>query len=66
MNALWVTIPVSLLLAAFFVVAFLAAVKRGQFDDLVTPAHRILDELDTPQSPSLQGKEDTDVSSPSS
>jgi cbb3-type cytochrome oxidase maturation protein len=64
-NALWITIPVSLALAAFFVVAFLAAVKRGQFDDLVTPAHRIFDESDTSQSPSLQGKEDSDVASPS-
>jgi len=65
MNALWITIPVSLALAAFFVVAFLTAVRRGQFDDLVTPAHRILDEMDTSQSPSLKGKEDTDVGTPS-
>lgn len=42
MNALFITIPVSLLLAAFFVVAFVIAVRRDQFDDLVTPAHRIL------------------------
>ena len=63
MNALWITIPITLALAAFFVVAFLAAVRRGQFDDLVTPAHRVLDELDTSQSPGLQGKEDPDVGS---
>lgn len=63
MNALWITIPVSLALAAFFVFAFLAAVRRGQFDDLVTPAHRILDEVDTSKSPGLQGKEDSDVGS---
>jgi cbb3-type cytochrome oxidase maturation protein len=63
MNALWITIPVTLALAAFFVVAFLAAVKRGQFDDLVTPAHRILDEVDTSQSPGLKGKEKSDVGS---
>lgn len=42
MNALWITIPVSLLLAAFFVVAYIIAVKRDQFEDLVTPAYRIL------------------------
>jgi cbb3-type cytochrome oxidase maturation protein len=42
LNALWITIPVSLLLAAFFVVAYIIAVKRDQFDDLVTPAYRIL------------------------
>lgn len=63
MNALWITIPVSLALAGFFVVAFLVAVRRGQFDDLVTPAHRVLDETDTSQPPPPKGKEDTDVGS---
>jgi cbb3-type cytochrome oxidase maturation protein len=49
MNALWVTIPVSLLLVLFFVGAFVYAVKRDQFEDLVTPAHRmLLDDDDLP------------------
>ena len=42
MNVLMLTIPVTLLLVAFFVVAFIVAVKRDQFEDLVTPAHRML------------------------
>lgn len=62
MNLLLLTIPVSLLLAAFFVVAFIIAVKRDQFDDLVTPAHRMLidDEL-PPAMDNVQRKEDADV-----
>jgi len=35
-------IPVTLLLVIGFVVAFLWATRDGQFDDLETPAHRIL------------------------
>jgi len=46
-NALLITIPISLLLVAFFVVAFIVAVKRDQFEDLVTPAHRMLLDDDT-------------------
>lgn len=42
MNVLWITVPVSLLLAGVFVAAFIMAVRRDQFEDLVTPAHRML------------------------
>ncbi len=42
MNILWLTIPASLLLAGAFVAAFVLAVRGGQYDDLVTPAHRML------------------------
>ena len=62
MNALWITIPVSLLLAGFFVVAFIMAVKRDQFEDLVTPAHRML--LDDPEptlTDDIERKGDIDV-----
>ena len=58
MNALYITIPISLLLVLFFVAAFIFAVRRDQFEDLVTPAHRIL--LDDDESP-LQRKDDADV-----
>lgn len=64
MNALYVTIPVSLLLVVFFVIAFIYAVKRDQYDDLVTPAHRILLDDGDPavdENPS-QGKDDAHVS----
>jgi cbb3-type cytochrome oxidase maturation protein len=42
MTVLYVVFPVALLLSAFAVVAFLWAVRRGQFDDLTTPALRVL------------------------
>ena len=60
MNALAITIPVTLLLVAVFVAAFIYAVRHDQFEDLVTPAHRIL--LDDDDGPSIttQRKDETD------
>jgi cbb3-type cytochrome oxidase maturation protein len=64
-NALYITIPVSLLLVIVFVGAFILAVRRDQFEDLVTPAHRMLldddDEGPAGAGPS-QRKDDGDVS----
>jgi len=59
MNALAITIPVSLLLVAVFVAAFIYAVKHDQFEDLVTPAHRILLDDEEP-STITQRKDDSD------
>ena len=42
MNIIYIIIPISLILGTSFVVAFLLSVKKGQYDDLETPAHRIL------------------------
>lgn len=42
MNILLLLVPLSLVLLAFAVGAFVWAVKRGQFDDLDTPALDIL------------------------
>lgn len=36
------TISISLILATVFVIAFIWSAKSGQYDDLVTPAHRAL------------------------
>lgn len=44
MNILLVLIPISLILIGVAVWAFFWAVNRGQFDDLETPALRILEE----------------------
>ena len=44
MNVLLLMIPISLLLGAGFLCAFIWSVKAGQFEDTETPAHRILDE----------------------
>ena len=42
MSALFVVLPLALLVSSLAVVAFMVAVKRGEFDDLQTPARRIL------------------------
>lgn len=42
MNVLIMMIPMALILGIGFVSAFLWATSKGQFDDLETPAHRML------------------------
>lgn len=42
MSVLFVVLPLALLVSSLAVVAFMVAVKRGEFDDLETPARRIL------------------------
>jgi cbb3-type cytochrome oxidase maturation protein len=50
MSVIYVLLPVAALLAAAAVTAFIVAVRRGQFDDLDTPAVRILhDDEDEPE-----------------
>jgi len=42
MSVVYVLLPLALLIAAAAVAAFIWAVRRGQFDDLDTPACRVL------------------------
>jgi cbb3-type cytochrome oxidase maturation protein len=42
MGILVVLIPIALCLALVAIAGYLWAVKSGQFDDLETPAHRVL------------------------
>ena len=42
MNILFFMVPAAILIAVVFVVAFIWATKKGQYDDLETPAHKIL------------------------
>lgn len=42
MTIIAILLPLALLLAATFVAGFIWAARRGQYDDLETPAHRIL------------------------
>ncbi len=46
MSALYLLIPLSLLMVFIAVGVFIWAVNHGQFDDLDTPAWRILDDDD--------------------
>ena len=54
MNILLLLIPISLVLLGVGVAAFVWAVKRGQFDDLDTPAIDILQDNPEPRRPSKQ------------
>ena len=51
MNILLLLIPISLVLLGTAIAAFVWAVKRGQFDDLDTPALDILEDDDRPAPP---------------
>jgi cbb3-type cytochrome oxidase maturation protein len=42
MSVLYIALPVALALGGLAVLAFVRAARRGQFDDLQTPAIRML------------------------
>lgn len=42
MEITLILIPMALLLAIFFIASFIWMTKKGQYDDLETPRHRIL------------------------
>ncbi|RMD94868.1 MAG: cbb3-type cytochrome oxidase assembly protein CcoS [Calditrichaeota bacterium] len=54
MSVLYLLVAVSLLLAAGFLVAFIWAMKSGQFDDPYTPSVRILTDEDKFNSPTKE------------
>ncbi len=42
MSVIYIALPIALLVATAAVWAFYRSINEGQFDDLETPAHRIL------------------------
>ena len=59
MEILFLLIPLSLVLLGIAVWAFFWAVRSGQFDDLDSPAYRILmDEDEQPRDDAAKPKED--------
>ncbi len=42
MNIIHLLVPLALILGGGFLAAFIWMVKQGQYEDLETPAHRIL------------------------
>lgn len=42
MNVIFILIPLSLLVAAAFLIAFIWAVRAGQYEDTCTPSMRVL------------------------
>lgn len=55
METIFVLLPLALFIAAVAVGFFVWAAKTGQFDDLDTPAVRILFDDEQPRRPSLAG-----------
>ncbi|KXU38826.1 cytochrome C oxidase Cbb3 [Ventosimonas gracilis] len=49
MFALYILIPVALLIVAVVIYLFFWAVDNGQYDDLESPAHRILFDDEDPK-----------------
>ncbi len=65
MSVVYVVLPLAFLVAAAAVAAFVWAVRSGQFDDVDTPAWRVLHDEPDPASPKHSG-EDSDSQDPSS
>jgi len=57
MEIIFITVPVTLLFIACGVAIFIWANKKGQFDDLDSPAHRILFDDDEPAQPKKEEPE---------
>ncbi len=50
MNIIFLTLGVSIAIGAVFLIAFIWAAGKGQYDDLETPSHRmLLDDYETEQ-----------------
>ncbi len=61
MDILYLLIPLSVVLVAVIVAAFLWAIRSGQFDDLEGPAHRILlDDDEQPAPPRADAENERD------
>lgn len=56
MSIVFLVLPLALLIVAVAVAAFVWATRRGQYDDLVTPAMRMLADDDTPGPARLTGR----------
>jgi cbb3-type cytochrome oxidase maturation protein len=52
LNIIEILLPISILLAGSFALAFILAVRSGQYDDVETPPHRILFEAPKSQNES--------------
>jgi cbb3-type cytochrome oxidase maturation protein len=59
MSVIYVVLPLALVIAAGMVWAFVRSVRKGQFDDLDTPAIRMLFEDSPVRNPPPAGKEET-------
>ncbi len=60
MSVIFIVLPLALLVVLAAVIAFLWAARRGQFDDLTTPALRALHE----DEPLREAREESAASTP--
>ena len=54
MDIIYVLVPLSLVLLSIAIGIFFWAVRSGQFDDMDSPAHKILFDDDEPEAPSAK------------
>ncbi|XDD44595.1 cbb3-type cytochrome oxidase assembly protein [Leptospira sp. WS60.C2] len=48
MEALYLTIPMAMCIAAFFLYVFIVAFRKGQFEDIESPKYRMFFEEEYP------------------
>ena len=61
MNIIFLTLGVSIAIAISFLFAFIWAARKGQYDDLKTPGHRmLLDDYDETEKTNKNKTEDRD------
>jgi len=58
MSAVYIALPVALLLAIAAVIAFIWAVRSGQMDDLDTPGSRPLIDDEPPRRPARRDRDE--------
>ena len=63
MTALYIQILLGVLVMVGVIVGFIISIKSGQYDDLDSPAHRILMDDDDPRIPGNTPKEESSSAS---
>jgi cbb3-type cytochrome oxidase maturation protein len=64
LSTLYIVVPLALLVAAGFVFAFFWAVRSGQYDDMDTPAMRVVLDDDEPAKRTGEAAPDADALTP--
>ena len=64
MSVIYIALPMALVLAGLALWGFIRAVRQGQYDDLETPAVRMLHDDEPPVRPTANGADRADVPTP--
>ncbi|ABZ95881.1 Cytochrome oxidase maturation protein [Leptospira biflexa serovar Patoc strain 'Patoc 1 (Ames)'] len=57
MEALYLTIPMAMCIAGFFLYVFVLAFRKGQFEDIESPKYRMFFEEEYPVGPNTEPSE---------